>query len=211
MNNKALKFFADVAQKKNISQTAVKFSKKNDFTHYDADFILNFVDENSEILDVGSGTGLIVNKLYQHVKFIEAVEPFEAYSKFIVRSDKIHVVNVTADTYRIDRQFDFLLCFGFCQYLSSDEAGIFYKKFYQALKPNGKIIVKNQFGIKEDVLVDNFSEEIKAMYFSEYRTLEHEKCLLADAGFKNHQVCDIYPAECSHWENTHYYAIVAEK
>lgn len=211
MNEKVLEFFAGLAQRENVSRTAVKFSDKNDFTSYDAEFILGFVSADSQLLDMGAGTGLIVNKLYDKVRYIEAVEPFDAYSRFIVRADNVHIVNATHETYTIRKQFDFLLCFGFCQYLNAREAGDFYKKFYHALKDGGKILVKNQFGVSEDVTVDSFSEEIKTVYFSEYRTLEHEQKLLSEAGFKHFEVIDIYPSECSRWDNTHYYAVVAEK
>lgn len=211
MNEKALQFFADLAQRDTVSQTAVKFSDKNDFTQLDADFILRYASDTSQLLDIGSGTGLIVNKLYDKVQYIEAVEPFKTYSDFIVRADNVNIVNVTHETYRVEKVFDFVLCFGFSQYLNAEEAANFYKKFYHALKQGGKILVKNQFGVREDVLISRYSDEINAMYFSEYRTVDHEKKLLSEAGFAAFEVVDIYPPECSRWNNTHYYAIVAEK
>lgn len=211
MNEKALKFFSDMAQKENLTQMDVKLSKQNDFTEYDTNFILKHTTPDAELLDVGAGSGLIVNRLADKVAFIEAIEPFEAYSQFIVRSRKVRIVNTTIEEYAIAKQFDFVLCFGFCHYLNAQEARAFYEKFYHAVKKNGKIIVKNQFGVNEDVLVNNFSKENNAMYYAEYRTVEHEKKLLVQAGFKNFEVTDIYPPECNRWDNTHYYAIVAEK
>lgn len=162
-------------------------------------------------MDVGAGSGLIVNRLIDKAAFIEALEPIKAYSDFITRSEKIHIVNATIEEYTITKQFDFVLCFGFCHYLNTQEVSAFYKKFYHAVKPSGKIIVKNQFGVNEDVFINNFSEELQTMYYAEYRTVEHEKKLLAEAGFKNFEVVDIYPPECNRWDNTHYYAIAAEK
>lgn len=211
MNEKALKFFSDMAQKENLTPMDVKLSKQNDFTEYDTNFILKYITADAELLDVGAGSGLIVNRLADKVAFIEAIEPFEAYSQFIVRSHKVRIVNTTIEEYAIAKQFDFVLCFGFCHYLNAQEARAFYEKFYHAVKKNGKIIVKNQFGVNEDVLVNNFSKENNAMYYSEYRTVEHEKELMAKAGFKIFAVTDIYPPECNRWDNTHYYAIVAEK
>lgn len=215
MNEKALKFFFDRAQKENITQMDVKLSKQNDFTEYDTNFILTYIyiytDESAELLDVGTGSGLIVNRLIDKAAFIEAIEPFEAYSQFITRSNKVHIVNTTVEEYTITKQFDLVLCFGFCHYLNAQEVSNFYKKFYHAVKPSGKIIVKNQFGVHEDVLINNFSKENNAMYYAEYRTVEHEKKLLTEAGFKNFEVVDIYPPECNRWDNTHFYAIVAEK
>ncbi len=65
--------------------------------------------------------------------------------------------------------------------------------------------------MNEDVIINKYSEELKTIYYSEYRTVEKEKYLLAQAGFKNFEVFDIYPAECNRWDNTHFFAIVAEK
>lgn len=211
MNEKALKFFTELAQKEHVSPNDVRLSKFNHFTEYDVDFIKKNVNVNSEVLDVGAGSGLIVNQIIESVKFIEALEPIKAYSDFITRSEKIHIVNATIEEYTITKQFDFVLCYGVMHYLNAEEAGAFYKKFYHAVKPSGKIIVKNQFGINEDVFINNFSEELQTMYYAEYRTVEHEKKLLAQAGFKNFEVVDIYPPECNRWDNTHYYAIAAEK
>ena len=73
------------------------------------------------------------------------------------------------------------------------------------------MIVKNQFGLHEDVTVDGFSEELQENYFSQYRYIDKEIRLLREVGFNNIEVVDIYPKECNRWDNTHFYALVAEK
>ena len=73
------------------------------------------------------------------------------------------------------------------------------------------MIIKNQFGLHKDVTIDGFSEELQENYFAQYRFIDKEVRLLHDAGFGNVEIVDIYPKECNRWDNTHFYALVAEK
>jgi len=52
------------------------------------------------------------------------------------------------------------------------------------LKPDGKIIIRQQFGVSETVTIQNFSEEFNTFYFAQYRTLEQEQKMLRLAGFE---------------------------
>ncbi len=214
MNGNALDFFHTLAKKDGIEPDVVKFSKSNDFSAFDMDFVKPYLGCSVDWLDVGAGTGLLINGLHQKVRNVVAIEPVEEFSNFIVKAENVSVINETHSGYiekYADTPFELITCFGFIQYLNTQEARDFYKKFYPLLKENGKFIVKNQFGVQGDVVVDTFSEALQSVYYSEYRTLEHEKKLMAEAGFKNFEVVDIYPPECSKWDNTHYFAIVAEK
>jgi hypothetical protein len=107
--------------------------------------------------------------------------------------------------------FDLVTIFGTMHYFSEREAVEIYTKYYPYLKEKGKLIVKNQFGVSEDVIVEGYSEEQKANYFACYRHIKKEQKILETIGYKNVEVHDIYPPECNRWDNTHFYAIVAEK
>jgi cyclopropane fatty-acyl-phospholipid synthase-like methyltransferase len=110
-----------------------------------------------------------------------------------------------------NKQFDVITIFGVLHYFNEKEAMAIYQKYYPYLKKGGKMIVKNQFGVKEDVIVDGYSEEQQQNYFACYRYITKEQKILETIGYKNIEVVDIYPPECNRWENTHFYAIVAEK
>lgn len=214
MNHKALAFFRALTKKEHIDQETVKLSKRNNLSAYDRQFVSNFLDTNVEWLDIGAGTGLLINELCTRVKSIVAVEPFQEFSAFITKADTVFVVNETYAEYlekNPEKRFDLITCFGLCNYLDIHEAEKFYAMLYPMLKDHGNLIIKNQFGVHEDVIIDKFSDELQSMYYSEYRTVEHEKKLMAGAGFKNFAVADIYPPECNRWENTHFYTIVAAK
>lgn len=209
-NKNSLSFFANMA-KNNPDEKSVKITKISDFSEMDAKFILKHAGPETEILDLASGSGLILNKLYTNVKHIIAVEAFDQFSKFIVKAKNITVVNQDISLFETNKKFDLITMFGIVQYFNETEILNIYKKYYNYLKNNGKVIIKNQFGVKEDVLVSGYSEELKTNYYSQYRFLSKETELLKQVGFKNVETVDIYPPECNRWENTHFYAIVAQR
>ena len=209
MNEKALEFFEDMANNPNSTQTSLKMAKNGDFTDLDAKFILKYADKNSSLLDLGSGTGLIINKIYDKVGKIIAVEPLKKFTNYIVRSNNIKIINETFDKFDTDETFDAITLFGVMHYFNQQEARFVYTKFLKNLKMGGHLIIKNQFGVKETVTISGFSQELKKDYFAQYRFVEDEEKLLKECGYKYIERSDIYPPECNRWDNTHFYAIVA--
>lgn len=210
MNKNSLEFFEKMAKSENLNTNSVKLAKNSDFSDFDSKFILKYADSNTEILDLAAGTGLIINKLYKNVKKIVAVEQFKEFTKFIEKSENIEIENLNIFDYNPKQLFDIISLFGIMHYFGKDESRIIYEKYKKFLKPHGKLIVKNQFGVKEDVNVEGFSEELKTDYYAQYRHIEKETKILKELGYKNITVTDIYPPECNRWENTHFYAITAE-
>lgn len=203
-NAEALNFFYNMAHSKDCNPQSVKLAHNTDYTDIDVEFVLQYADKNTSILDIGSGIGLIINKIYDKVKSIECVEPYTEFTKFITKNKNIF-------EYQPDKLFNVITMFGFMQYMSEEEALLIYKKYYDWLEKNGKIIVKNQFAVAEDVNVSGYSEEQKTEYYAQYRNIDKEVNMLKQTGFKNSKVTDIYPPEANRWNNTHFYAIVAEK
>jgi cyclopropane fatty-acyl-phospholipid synthase-like methyltransferase len=210
INENSLNFWKGKALNRPTEKTA-KVNAFNDYTQLDAAFILKYATKNSVLLDLASGTGLILNKIYDKVRAIVAVERFEEFSRFIQKSDNITVINEDIKKYAPASVFDLVTMFGVVQYFDYSEIAEIYQKYSECLKPQGKLIIKNQFGVKEDVLISGYSEELKEDYFSQYRYIGHEVELLTKTGYRNIEVVDIYPPECNRWDNTHFYAIVAEK
>lgn len=208
MNEKALEFFNQMAQNTQNNPYSAKLLKKNDFSELDAEFILKYLTQKSEMLDLGSGTGLTINKFFNQLKSITAVEPFKNFTDFITKTPKIDIVNENIFEYETDKKFDLITFFGVMHYFDEKEASIIYEKYFKNLKKEGKIIVKNQFGIIKDVLIEGYSKELKNFYFSHYRHIDKEVKILQNIGYTNFEVIDIYPPECNRWANTHFYAIV---
>lgn len=206
-NQESLAFFQQLAYNANDIQ-CVKLANKSDFTDIDADFILNYADKNSEILDLGSGTGLIVNKIYDKIKRIDCVDAYKEFTKFIIKSPNVNVYNVLLKDFKPDKKYDMISIFGTMHFFNEREAQELYKYYFKYLKHDGKIIIKNQFGIEQDVTVEGYSQEQKTEYYAQYRQINKEVSILSNIGYKNIEVFDIYPPECNRWQNTHFYAIV---
>jgi cyclopropane fatty-acyl-phospholipid synthase-like methyltransferase len=205
MNEKIFKYYDEIANK--IDNPLLLRNKAKDFTYYDVEFLKKFSDKNKILLDLGSGTGLTINNLINNFKKIIAVEKYKEFSKFI--SKEIEIINLDLKDINLNElNFDIVTLFGVMNYFSYDEAKELYKKIYDSFE--GTLIIKNQFGINEDVIVDKFSEELNSYYYSEYRYLQKEIKLLENIGFKIKEVVDIYPPEYNRWDNTHFYAIVCD-
>lgn len=162
-------------------------------------------------MELGAGTGLLLNKYASKVKSVVALEKFSDFSKFIQKADNVEIIHEDIVDFETPKEFDFVLIFGVMNYFNEEESKIIYQKCLKWLKKGGKLVVKNQFGVKEDVTIEEYSSEQEALYYSQYRFIDKEAANLAQMGFKNIKVVDIYPPECNRWDNTHFYAIVAEK
>jgi SAM-dependent methyltransferase len=159
-------------------------------------------------LDLGSGTGLILNKIEPFVGHIDAIEPLAELSKHIIKSQKINVININVFDFKAPSKYDIITLFGFMHYFNEEEAQRIYQNCFKWVKEGGRVIIKNQFGVTEDVTVSGFSKELNLTYHAQYRHIEKELKVLKNLGFINIDVVDIYPVECNRWENTHFYAII---
>lgn len=207
-NSKAIEYWEEMA-KSNPNEVTAKVNPQNDYTTLDAEFIMNYADSETEILDLASGTGMAISKYYERVGHIDAVEMFPEFSKFIPNSTKIEIFNESIVEFEPAKKYDLVLMFGVVQYFNDIEIRDLYTKYKKCLNSTGKLIIKNQFGVKEDVIVSGISEELQKNYHSQYRYIEKEIKLLNSVGFSAVKVFDIYPPEANRWENTHFYAIVA--
>ncbi|MBP5456266.1 MAG: class I SAM-dependent methyltransferase [Paludibacteraceae bacterium] len=210
MNNELANQYWRLKSLSSPSPLASKLNKANDFSQYDADFIMKYANSNTSVLDLASGTGLAINKYYQKVKKIVAVEKYEQFSKFITQANNIIVHNTDIISFDTEEKFDIINMFGIIQYFNATEIASIYKKYRGKLKSGGKALIKGQFGTETDVTIEGFSKELNTNYYSEYRTIKKECSLLKEAGFSKIEVVDIYPASCNRWTNTHFYALVAE-
>lgn len=207
-NQEAIQYWSNAAMS-NPDEKTTKANPGNDHTDLDAQFILGYNDKDSIILDLASGTGLALNKYYNQVGHIDAVEMFPELSKFIVKSENVDVYNADITDFVPERKYDTILMFGVVQYFNEEEIEALYRKYKESLKPSGRLLVKNQFGVDGDVLVSGFSEELNTNYLSQYRDINKEERILRSIGFSAVSVIDIYPPDANRWDNTHFYAVVA--
>lgn len=186
-------------------------NKAKDFSKFDIEFMLRHANPEKSLLDLGAGTGLLVNHLIGKFKHIHAVEKYENFSKFITRDPGVTVTEEDVLVFDTEDRYDIVTAFGLLNFFSEAEARLLFRKIYDFSLPKGMAIVKHQMGVESNVVVNGFSEELQQPYYSEYRHVAREKDLLLEAGFEHVEVVDIYPAEYSRWPNTHFYALVGTK
>jgi cyclopropane fatty-acyl-phospholipid synthase-like methyltransferase len=164
-----------------------------------------------DLLDLGAGSGLLLNHISHGFRKVTAVELYPEFSRFITGAAHIAVVNCDILSFDSDDRFDVVTLFGVMNFFGRDEAAAIYRKAFRFLRPGGHLVVKNQMGVDDDVVVDRFSEELQQQYYSEYRSAGHEGRLMGEAGFELVREDDIYPAEFNRWPDTRFTAIVARK
>jgi HAD superfamily phosphoserine phosphatase-like hydrolase len=208
-NSNIDKYYSDLSNK--IKDPVETRNKAPDFSSYDIKFIKKFADNNNDLLDLGAGAGLLINSLVGSFREITAVEKYEKFSDFISNSEQVVIINEDVLTFLPSKMYNLITAFGLMNFFSYKEAEAIYQMVFNGCKKSGKFIVKHQMGIREDVFIKGYSNELGCDYYSNYRWLENEKNLLRDIGFKISEVVDIYPPEFNRWDNTHFYAIVCTK
>jgi SAM-dependent methyltransferase len=186
-------------------------NKRPDTSDIEIPFLLDFVKQADDVLDIGSGSGLIINKLVDHVKQITAVEKFEGFTKFILNTEKIFVIHADLRGFKLRKQFDVVLSFGVAQCFAEKEAYEIYKNCFDMVKPGGKMIVRVHCALEEDKTVDGFSEELQTNYFAQYRNVEKEMSYLKNLGFNSVEKFDIFSDELNVWKDTRHFIFVCEK
>ena len=207
---KKISYFEKLSKKINDpSETSNKKSIK--YLNKELAFIRKYVSKDSEIIDIGSGTGLVVNRLFKDVRSIVAVEPFPGLSRFIVDDEKVLVINAELTSFYIRKKFDFAVCTGVSQFFKKEDIKKIYRNIYTMLKAEGALLMRAHCGLENDVVVNGYSEELDADYYAEYRHLEKEVELLKQAGFKEVNVFDEVSEELNVWKNTRHFYFVCKK
>jgi len=208
-NAKIQNYYVQLAR--NIKEATQTRNKSPDFSKFDIAYVKQFIQKRMVILELGAGSGLLLNGIMDDCAKVTAVEMYPEFSRFIRNADHVTVVNCDILSYTAEETFDVILLFGVMNFFDSEEAIRIYGMCAAALNNNGMLLVKNQMGIHGDVVVDGLSQELGQHYFSHYRTPDHEAELIRQSGLDIFKIDDLYPDEFNRWPNTRFKVIVAEK
>jgi len=207
--NKSEKYWRQLSQK--IENPVQTKNKRPDTSDLEIDFLKSWVKPSDDILDIGSGSGLIINKLINHVGHITAVEKFEGFTKFILHHPNMLVVNADILGFKIRKQFDAVLLFGVTQCFNKEEAASLYQASAEMTKPGGLVIVRTHCGLEADKTIDGYSNELGTEYFAQYRQVDQEMQLMKSFGFSSVEKYDIFPDTLNVWPDTRHFIFVCKK
>lgn len=208
-NKKAQRYYNELS--KQLTDPLQTRNKAKDFSEYDIGLMRRLSGREKTLLDLGSGTGLLINHLQEDFKSILAVEKYPEFSKFIDCSTNIEVVNADLLEFETADRFDVVSAFGVLNFFCGREAKQLYQKISRVMQPWGVFVLKHQMGIDADVVVEGWSEELQCDYFSEYRHVVREVKLLRECGFSVNEQLDIYPDEYNRFTNTRFFALTCSR
>jgi HAD superfamily phosphoserine phosphatase-like hydrolase len=208
-NQRSHQYYKSLAE--SISSPQETRNRAPDSTEWDVALVKRYSSVSHDLLDLGSGTGLMINEIAASFRSVMAVEKYKEFSRFIKPRPNLDIINEDVLNLDIHRKFHLVTLFGLMNFFSDLEAKMIYKKAFESLQAGGQMIVKHQMGIESDVTVTGISEELGVEYFSNYRSLSREKEILLEVGFHVEDEIDIYPPPLNRWPNTHFYALVAQR
>ncbi|KKW94089.1 class I SAM-dependent methyltransferase [Sphingobium chungbukense] len=190
-------------------QSAVEAARFHpEFTPCDLELIEPHLTSGATILDLGCGTCALANAIAaRETVHVHAVDKYPGMLDFADKRPNLSTEVADAIDYSRDRQFDIILLFGVINSIpDADDRMQIYGTLRQMLRPGGKLIVKSQFGIAEEVLVDAYSNDLGMDYAAIYPCVDDEEERLKRL-FSITRI-DPYPAEYNKWPNTHFYAFL---
>jgi len=194
---------------KNIENPSQTYNKRPDISSKDAVFIRNYLTETDEVIDIGSGTGQVTNKLLPFVKNITAVETFIGLSQYIIEDPRMMVINAKLEGFRIRKSFDVAIATGVMQCFPKADVIDLCTNLFEMVQKGGVLIMRTHCGLEETIVVDK-SEEL-GDYFAEYRQVDEEKKMLQEIGFSEVKVLDEAPSELNVWDNSRHFMFVCKK
>lgn len=194
-----------------ITKSSEIKNKRSYSSEVDIAFLKKYLKNEFTHLDLGAGTGEIINYTYTDVKKTVAVELFPNFTKFIVNHPSVEVINEDIRMFSTTQKFEIITCHGVLQCFDRADAYKIYQNIYSMLSLGGYFIQRIHCGIKDDISVDGFSEELQTNYFANFRHIDKEVEFLKSLHFKSVEVFDLHGPELNKWENSHHYTIVCSK
>ena len=184
----------------------------NNRIDYDVDLIKQYSNEDSSMLDLGCGTGVIEERLCECVKYIKAIDKYQEFIERAKHTDNIEYEKHDVVTYYEERLYDLITIFGVTVYLIDEEMKELLSNCNKMMDVDSTLIIKNQWSMTDiDKVVDKqYSDSNANKYFGIYRTLNKMKELLENAGF-DFKAIDLYPSELNRYTDTHEYALICKK
>ncbi|EJD8499353.1 TPA: class I SAM-dependent methyltransferase [Staphylococcus pseudintermedius] len=206
LNKDLIKDFWNKRAEVDDSRLATQLSEDGSFM-YDKKLVEIYLNKGDVMLDLGCGTGTLINEVKEIADYIVGVERENKLASRVVKRKNIDVVIQDVLQFESEQKFDLITVIGVINYLDDQELNMLLTNIQKLLKSNGKIIFKQQSGVKETVVINNYSEELKTEYSAIYRHWQKEKNIFENY-FTVEEIIDVYPEENNKWDNTHHFAYI---
>lgn len=196
-NDKIKKFWNDRADLKeestNLGLNGLDEKKQIIKKKIEIDKMFDYLDLNelNNFLEVGSGNGRWIFKLYDKVKSVTAVDYCESMVGVVKKKvrnlgiDNIHVFNEDAKKFLVDDIFDKILMSGLIMYLNDDSLDALFKNIDMMTRSGSEIIIRDTFGINGRYEInDKYSEALDTNYSAIYRSTNELVSMVKDYGFE---------------------------
>lgn len=148
------------------------------------------IRNNDIVIDLGAGNGRFSILFAQRALKVVAVEYIKDFIDSIEQQakelliDNIELVNSAAEDFCRENYADILFVSGLLQYLDEDQYSKTISNISKTLKDEGVLFIREAVSVLEsEFVVDKFSEELNAYYYSKYRTSDQHISAFRDSGF----------------------------
>lgn len=124
---------------------------KNDRLIYDAEYVKRFATKESNVLDLGCGTGLMEDVIYDAVGQITAIDRFPEFLKQTNSYQNVEYLCFEVEKYCDRRQYDLIIMWGLTMYLDDEAMQRTIANCKTMLRDQGVLLIKNQWGINDRV------------------------------------------------------------
>ena len=167
--------------------------------------VIDFLPSDvKNILDLGSGTGLQLIKLYKmypsvHTKAIDVSKGMLKKLKEKNISENIEIINASFFDCEFGSNIDAVISTQALHHFDYHDKLVLFKKIYACLKQNGVFINEDYFAENDEAELQGFEDynnlvRGEGKHYDTPLTIEHEIGLLKEAGFKeiNDEITDSY-------------------
>ena len=162
--------------------------------------VIDFIPKSAKkIIDLGSGTGLQLIKLYKEFPNVETIAidvSSEMLKKLKERniSDKIIIVNNSFFDYDFGKDVDVVMSTQALHHFNIEDKKVLYKKVYNCLKKDGVFVNEDYFADTDEIEKQGFFDyenlvRGEGKHYDTPLTMEHEIDILKQVGFENVDTC----------------------
>jgi len=123
-----------------IDEAYLKSSQMRGESNFNQVFplIKSFIHSDTQLLEVGAGSGALLKCLKSHVKDLEGIEPNKAFCEY-AKETNIKLYATDLDSFLTQKRYDVIIALDVIEHVPSGHA--FLEKLYALLKPNGVAII----------------------------------------------------------------------